>query len=535
MKKLLLPLLLFISSIPSFSQSSFHKSYDVGGDDFGNKVIGTTQGIFVAGSTNNRGPNNYDQYLMKLDTLGNVQWQTQFGGAQSDAGRSVIPFQGGAGYLIAGNSQSTSPSHNNDVLLSLVEASGTYQGSLYMGYDSLSEVANDIISIGDTDFVIIGTAQSNTDGNHTNMFVMRMNKEASPIWGKTYGSPTTNSTGLHVFATPFGMFGIGTHEPGGPNMEGYVVNFNDTSGAIENQLLIGRPFYDDGRFFTVGNNAIIFGGVAGSIGGPNRSNIMLMAIQPDGDTLRQAWAKTYGGDTASSLAFLQTDTLDGNLIVGGHRFRSNPDLSFGTIIFKVNAATGDIMWSKTLDVTDDQLSSGIILEDGSIVVSGTTKVGLVNNVIVARLSNNGDGCGTDISIEVRDITDDSITGPSIPTLRDSAVVFPMNMVPLDSLGHSVTELNLCLTTAIRTITSKGNTINIYPNPTSGQLFVSSSTGWNSKVKMNVYDVLGSVVFTKNIEANTKDFNIDLSGKAKGMYIISFNDGTTVSTHKITLN
>ncbi|MDB5228158.1 MAG: hypothetical protein JWN78_2351 [Bacteroidota bacterium] len=536
MKKLL-PSFLFLSVFLSFSQSTFHKSYDVGADDYGNKVIGTTQGIFVAGNTNNRAASGYDQYLMKLDSMGNVKWQTQFGGAQDDAGFSVTPFQGGAGYLVVGSTKSTSAAHTKtDALISLVDADGKYQGSAYFGFDSLSDAANDVISIGDTDFVIIGNTQANTDGSHTNMFVSRFDKEATPRWSRTYGTPGNNSTGVHIFSTPMGLFGVGRYEPGGFNIDGYLVNINDSTGAIEGQLTIGRPFFDDGSFVTFTNNAIVFGGTAGSIGGPNRSNIVLSAIQPDSAGLTQLWTKTYGGDTASNLAFLVTDTLDGNLIVAGNRFLTSPQFrDLGAIIFKVNAVDGSIMWSKTLGAAEDELNSGILLDDGSIVVSGSTTEGLAeSNAMVARLTNAGEGCGLDISIDAIDITD-SLTGPSIPTLRDSAVVFPMNMVNLDSLGHSVTELDRCLPTSIRTITSKGNTINIYPNPTSGRLVVESSTGWNTQVKMSVYDVMGAEVLTKTIQPKTKDFTIDLSGRAKGMYIISFNDGSTITTEKISIN
>src|SRR6185312_15671343 len=115
------------------------------------------------------------------------------------------------------------------------------------------------------------TTQSNTDGSHTNMFVMRLDQNADVIWARTYGTTNANSQGVRVFNKPGGAGGgfiaVGTSSSGGAGFEdGWVVDLDD-SGHIHNQLLIGRQFYDDGRFFTFTNNLIVFGGVAGRIGG----------------------------------------------------------------------------------------------------------------------------------------------------------------------------------------------------------------------------------------------------------------------------
>ena len=65
--------------------------------------------------------------------------------------------------------------------------------------------------------------------------------------------------------------------------------------------------------------------------------------------------------------------------------------------------------------------------------------------------------------------------------------------------------------------------------------VESSDGWRNKTNLSVYNIMGSEVLHNTIPAQTKQFTIDLSSSPKGMYIISFNDGITITTEKIRLN
>jgi hypothetical protein len=329
------------------------------------------------------------------------------------------------------------------------------------------------------------------------------------------------------------MFAVGTSTVRGFE-DGYIVNFNYETGTIQGQLLLGRDFYDDGRFFTVTNNGIIFGGVAGSIGGPNRSNIYLAQLIPVNDsTIQFGWQKNYGGDTATNFGFLAADTA-GNVIVAGDKVL--PGAQEDEIVFKVNTADGSVMWGKSFGSSvGDYISDGALLPDGSIAIVGATDDGAnPSNVFAARLGSNGELCdGNDIFIEARDQSD-SLLGPVIPFLRDSAVNYTKNDYYQDSTGHSVTSNDYCMSTPVKQVASKDNSIKIYPNPTSGKLFV-ESTGWKDNVKVNVYNMIGTQVFTRTVDAGTQQFSIDLSNSPKGMYIISFNDGSTITTEKVSLN
>ncbi|MDB5228156.1 MAG: lipoprotein [Bacteroidota bacterium] len=533
MKKLFLPFLL-VFSLQIFSQS-FQKTYDLGGDDYSNNVR-VEHAIFICGTTNKVGAGGYDAMLMAFDSAtGNFIWENQFGGPDAEAGRAMTPF--GQGFLVAGSTKSFSPvNHKNDIVISYIKAQASgYQGSKLFGFDSTDETANDILNVGDTAIYIIGQTKANGDGNHTKMVIIKLDNSADPVWMKTYGFPFSNEVGLRLFSIPgFGMIGIGYSGSGGAGMnDAYIVNFDETTGAVSNQLLIGAAGDDDGRFFVVNNNHIIIGGNTGSTSGPGRQNIFLTAINPN--DLSIAWSKTYGGDSATSLQSLQVDQVDGHLVVGGVTNK------FGTgeaaLLFKVDSADGSPKWANLIDGPKDDYLGGIqTMNDGTVIVTGYSNSSTANDVYLARTNTTGDLCNTTsaVALVVRDFTP-TITGPTIADHRDSAVAFVVADTGFTATDYTVTTNDLCATTGVRTLSAKDNSINIYPNPTSGRLFIESTYAFSNIVKMKIYNTIGSEVYTKTIAAGTKDFNIDMSGNPKGMYIITFTDGTTITTAKVSLN
>ena len=73
-------------------------------------------------------------------------------------------------------------------------------------------------------------------------------------------------------------------------------------------------------------------------------------------------------------------------------------------------------------------------------------------------------------------------------------------------------------------------LNIYPNPTSGILFVSQENEYLTQIK--VYTILGKEVYSNNLLNSLK---IDLSSKSNGVYFIEFSNGKEKITERLILN
>ena len=452
MKKLILPLLLILSSLQGFTQSTFQKSYDLDADDYGNNVWVDSSGVYVAGSTNKSVGGNYDGMLMKFDTTGKFLWQSQFGGNKDEVGRAVARFY--RGYVVAGSTKSTSLSQLRDIMISYVDTATGYQGSKVFGLDSTDEFANDVISTSDSGLMIIGQTRVNSDSaKYWKMFVIRTDKQANPLWMKTFGFPYGNDVGLRVIQLEPGNFiAIGYSGSGGKGRnDAYIVNFDD-SGVIHNQLLIGDTGDDDGRFFTVAHNQIIIGGVAGSTFGLPHSNVFLTAINPDSLTIQ--WSKKYGGAVSTFLQSLNVDPRDGNLVASGITNVSGNGVD--GLLFKVDSA-GNTMWSKTIGSTgDDYIQGGTILNDGSNLLVGFSGSfgGNGNNVYMVR-TDTGNLCNNTADfLMVEEPFADSVIGPMIADHVDSIAPFnSMDTTFLTATYDTIITNDLCASTGVRTFHS----------------------------------------------------------------------------------
>ena len=80
----------------------WNKTFGNTGVDWGYDVVQTNDGGYsVVGITSSSGSNGVDVFLTKLDSNGNQQWQRTYGGTGSDEGRSIIQTNN-EGYIIAG-------------------------------------------------------------------------------------------------------------------------------------------------------------------------------------------------------------------------------------------------------------------------------------------------------------------------------------------------------------------------------------------------------------------------------------------------
>jgi len=70
---------------------------------------------------------------------------------------------------------------------------------------------------------------------------------------------------------------------------------------------------------------------------------------------------------------------------------------------------------------------------------------------------------------------------------------------------------------------KEKDINIYPNPTNGQLTINNEQLTIKNVE--IYDIVGQVVFTSAVSAMSPEMTIDINHLASGMYFLKVNEKT----------
>lgn len=75
-------------------------------------------------------------------------------------------------------------------------------------------------------------------------------------------------------------------------------------------------------------------------------------------------------------------------------------------------------------------------------------------------------------------------------------------------------------------------IDIYPNPTQGQVFINYISEVNQTLNVQVFDALGQVVLTQEVLRNSPATMLDWSRLSRGIYFVRMDNGAQVKTERI---
>lgn len=79
-------------------------------------------------------------------------------------------------------------------------------------------------------------------------------------------------------------------------------------------------------------------------------------------------------------------------------------------------------------------------------------------------------------------------------------------------------------------------LKLYPNPASSYLFIEYDVIFVKEAKIQIYNSIGAVVYTKTLEDKKGNFKISVSDYKNGLYFCSLQiDGKLLNTKKILIN
>ena len=306
-------------------------------------------GFIVAGvtkSTNgdvtgNHG--NQDYWVVKLNSIGVLQWQKSLGGIRDDVATSIRQVSDG-GYIIAGYTASTdgdvTGNHGGtDSWIVKLNSTGVLQWQKALG-GSNTDVANDIQQTSDGGYIVAGATKS-IDGDVTgnrgiyDYWLVKINSTGVLQWQTTlggsnndfaYSTQQTSDGGYIVAGYTLSTDGQVTGNHGGK--DSWVVKLNST-GVLQWQKTLGGSSVDqafsiqqtsDGGYIVAGDTESTNGDVAGNHGGGDYWVVKL------NNTGVLHWQKTLGGNT-SDVAYSIRQTSDGGYIVAGYSNSLNGDIT----------------------------------------------------------------------------------------------------------------------------------------------------------------------------------------------------------------
>jgi hypothetical protein len=464
------------SDVPFCIRQTHDRSYVIAGYSSSNNIDVTGNHGFA------------DYWIVKLDSLGTMQWEKSFGGSEDDIARSVEKTKDG-GYIVAGYTHSD----DGDITIN----HGVYD-----------------------------------------YWIIKLDSMGSLVWQKTYGGssndkahcakPTTD--GGYIIAGYAGSTdGDVTNNHG--NYDYWIIKL-DSTGSLQWQKSLGGSGDDeafsiqqtfDGGFITTGASISNNGDVSGNHGSYDYWIIKLNALG-----ILQ-WQKTFGG-TNMDIAYSVNQTTDKGYIIAGTTKSSDGDVTgfHGGItdfwIIKLDS-TGSLQWQRTLGGSDDEGASCIeqTKDNGYIIAGGTSsndgdvtgnhggaedywivKLDLLGNMQWQKTlgGSNQDGAG---SIQQTIDGNYIIAGGTESSNGDVTVNYGFYDYWIVKLSADVGIEDY----------HTNYSINIYPNPTSGKNNICVPQQFGKTRKLELFDCTGQLQFVQ-----TDNFpDIDISSMTSGFYFI----------------
>jgi hypothetical protein len=204
---------IFLMKVDSIGDTLWTNIYNSSGTEFIRSFNETTDGGYIIVGQKDDGSGEYDVYLVKTDSKGNLKWKKTYGGTSNDIGNSVIQVSDG-GYLISAYTESYGADSGNIWLIKTDSLGDTLWTEMHGGTGP--DIAMVIISIPDNGYCLAGASGSYGSGL-SDFYLEKTDSLCNTIWHRTYGgteeelcwSAAPTSDGGFVMAGYTNSFGAG--------------------------------------------------------------------------------------------------------------------------------------------------------------------------------------------------------------------------------------------------------------------------------------------------------------------------------------
>ncbi len=505
-------------------------------DDLLNSIQQTNDGGYILGGssisniTGDKTENsigNFDYWIVKTDSLGNIQWQNTIGGSAGDH---------------------------------LLSTQQTTDGGYILGGYSYSHVSGD--------------KTENTNGGN-DYWIVKTDSIGNIQWQNTIGGSNEDYL-ISIQQTTDGGYILGGHsrsDSSGDKTENCIGNWDywmvktDSIGNIQWQNTIGgynedwlssiQQTYDGG--FIVGGNSksdISSDKTENCIG-----NYDYWMVKTDSIGNIQ-WQNTIGGNTGDWLCSIQ-QTADGGYMLGGY---SQSDISgdktensIGVVDYWIvkTDAIGNTQWQNTIGGNNsDWLYSINQTADGGYIVGGTSQSNIsgdkAENCIgdwdywIVKTDSTGNiqwqntigGNHSDELGFIKQTTDDGyiLSGYSRSNISGDKTEnnVDTNCIPQCTTDYWIIKLAPDTATSIFNIQSSIFNLRITPNPAKDNITITLPNQLNNSITISLISSLGQIIYTTTVSNATKSIIIPLSTYPKGMYVAKVVSGDRVYTSRFVI-
>jgi len=152
--------------------------------DYGHSVDVTNDGDYiVGGSTFSYGAGLSDVWIIKLDSLGNCEWDTTYGDMNHDYANSIIQTSDG-GYIFTG--VTCVSSFFGDVYIGKTNELGNLEWDRVLGEIENEDAGYSVIETSDSNYVVAAGTYSYGSGG-CDAWIIKVDQSGNILWDSTYG------------------------------------------------------------------------------------------------------------------------------------------------------------------------------------------------------------------------------------------------------------------------------------------------------------------------------------------------------------
>ncbi len=289
--------------------------------------------------------------LIEIDEDGNELWTRTYGGISGSHWGNSVEATSDGGYII-GAAQNT---------IIKTDSLGVEEWHKKLSY-SVHHYVEDVIQTSEGDYLVVGGVGGDPLGGHAikgKAFLLRMSEGGSVQWVKRYGIiDTPNNSFWGVVEADDGGFVLAGEKLQDRNFEFYDhfwVMKTDAYGVEEWSIESGGNLWDEAQdIVKLSDDSYIVTGKT-SLSSSNL-NMKVMRISSSGQIM---WQNDHGGgnnDTGTAISLSQNEEMVA--IVGYTRNSSGSPFNYR--IWGVDAASGQIMWSKIHGRNQEDKAFGVV-------------------------------------------------------------------------------------------------------------------------------------------------------------------------------
>lgn len=484
-RRILLFLFVFLfCSISYAGDTLFFKTVGDQNDNFGKDIIHCQDNGFLAvGSTYVSEDKKSDMYLVKFDSIFEIEWSFAYGGSNIDGAESVVELPDGS-FIIAGYSNSFGNT-GYDVYVVSVNSTGSFLWEkTYGGADW--DFAHDLILTQDNHLLVCGETFSYGQGN-SDAYLLKLNTQGDTIFTRTDGLSGKDAAYSLIESADFSVYITGETNTLGNDSTNIL--WWKLNALHENELItsFGGIREDIGYdLVQTLDNQFVISGSTGSLSNRADANQYLVKINALGQVDWQLEGGNAASDNKDDVYYSAAQNSLGLFLAGGftktYGYYGTRDISISCFDGNGNFRRGNNIGNEK----EEWIEKIIAVNDRFVLVGS-----------IASYTNGN----MDVFI-----------GYGIDDMLEDEIFFYEESI-LDTFVVSVPSLSMIEPTNAR----------IYPNPASEYFFIANSDQNLSEVR--VFNLYGQEVLFEKINDTSP---ISISHLSAGTYLVQIQNNSTLN-------